>query len=59
MQVQKPFISNFDSHEINEFISKLMLTYNHNDVAKMVVGFIYDLESERSCLAQQSILSFA
>jgi len=53
------FLSKDDSRAMNEFISNLILSCKHQDVAKVVVDFIYDLESERSGLAKQRILSFA
>ena len=55
----KILVSKDDSRAINEFISKRILIYNHNDNAKMVVEFIYDFESVGSGLVQQSMLSFA
>jgi beta-mannanase len=57
MRLHKIFVWRDDFRAINEFISNI-LSYNHNDDAKMVVDFIYYFETERSCLVQQSILPF-
>ena len=37
------FVSKRNSHAIKELISKLILSYNHHDDAKLVDDFIYDM----------------
>ena len=59
MRVHNIFVLKNYSHAINEFISKLIPSYNHQDDAKIVVDFIHELESEVFALFQQSILTFA
>ena len=58
MRVYNIFVLKNYSHEINEFISKLIPSSNHQDDAKIVVDFNYGLESELFALFQQIILSF-